>query len=133
MIVIHSEKILTFRAEDPTSGKEYFFLPGGKIEDEETAPASAERETFEETGFRVNVDPKSNVDREYAFHWDGEDHSCLTIFYWATLVSPIQSPIQDASYNKGVCWIPLADVPEVFSYSPEILSAVQEILELQLR
>ena len=131
-IVVHLNRLLTFRAVDPLSGQEYFVLPGGQIEEEETAPEAAARETFEETGFRVKVEPESNTDREYVFHWNGEDFACLTIFYWATLASAMQSPVQDADYNKGVHWIPVAEIPTTFNYNAEILSAVQEILQRNL-
>lgn len=129
VIVVWQGRLLSFRAEDPSSGKEYFFLPGGQIEEDETAPEAAERETFEETGYRVVVDPKSNIDREYVFNWDGEDFDCITIFYLATLTSPMQSPVQDADYNKGTAWIPVSEVNSVFNYKEEILSAIQELLE----
>lgn len=128
VVVIQNGKLLTFLAVDPTSGKEYFFLPGGQIEEDETAPDSAERETFEETGYKVKVDPASNTDREYKFFWDGEDYDCLTIFYRAKLASPVASEVRDADYNKGVHWIPVEDIPKVFNYSAEIRSALEELL-----
>lgn len=128
VIVVQNESLLTFLAVDPTSGREYNFLPGGQIEDNETAPESAEREAFEETGYRVEVEPSRNVDREYPFFWDGETYMCLTIFYRGRLKSPMASKVKDADYNKGVVWIPLAQVPTTFSYSAEILSAIQDLL-----
>ncbi|HMN68691.1 MAG TPA: NUDIX domain-containing protein [Bdellovibrionales bacterium] len=128
VVVIHNDRLLSFLGVDPKSGREYFFLPGGAIEEDETATEAAERETFEETGFKVKVDPAANVDREYIFHWNGEDHDCLTIFYRANLVGSIQQKVKDAEYNKGVHWIPLAEVPELFNYNAEILSAIQELI-----
>ena len=128
VVVISNGRILTFLAVDPTSGKEYFFLPGGGIEDDETAPGAAERETLEETGYRVEVDPSSNVDREYKFFWNGEMYDCLTIFYRGHLKAPMAAKVADADYNKGVRWIPVDDVAAVFDYSPEILSAIEDLL-----
>lgn len=128
VVVIKNDKILTFLAIDPTSGKEYFFLPGGKIEEDEAAPEAAERETFEETGYKVEVDPSSNTDREYQFFWNGETYDCLTIFYRGHIVSPIAAKVRDADYNKGAHWIPVEDIPQVFSYSPEILAAIEDLL-----
>lgn len=129
VVVLHNDQLLTFLAVDPTSGREYYFLPGGQIEEDETAPEAAERETFEETGYKIKVEPTRNVDREYHFFWDGEDYDCLTIFYGARLLSPFPAKVKDAPYNKGVAWIPLEDVDRVFSYSAEILSAIREILK----
>jgi tRNA(adenine34) deaminase len=125
-VVLHNDQILTFRAVDPDSGREYFFLPGGEIEKGETPPEAAERETFEETGFQVQVDPSTSLDKEYVFRWNGEDYKVITIFYRATLVNPFQqpTPVKDADYNKGVHWIPKSKISEVFSYTSEIRDAI---------
>jgi 8-oxo-dGTP pyrophosphatase MutT (NUDIX family) len=60
-VVIHNERILCIRAQDPKSKKDFFFLPGGEVEPEETSVEAAERETFEETGFSVKVDALSRI------------------------------------------------------------------------
>jgi tRNA(adenine34) deaminase len=131
-VVEHQGLLLTFRAVDPTTKREYLFLPGGGIEPDETAPEAAARETFEETGFQIHVDPMSAVDREYLFFWNGEDYDCLTIFYRGYLASPLaslQAPeVDDADYNLGVVWLPVDQIPSAFAYSQEILAAVQELL-----
>jgi len=121
-------KLLAFRAQDPLSKKDYVFLPGGAIEPEETAPEAAERETLEETGFKIEVDAQSCIDKEYVFHWKGEDYDCLTMFYRATLKSPFQAPINDADYHQGVVWIPESEIRTTFSYSAEILEAILELI-----
>jgi tRNA(adenine34) deaminase len=128
-VLVHNGRILSFFAVDPSSQREYYFLPGGEVDPDETAPEAAERETLEETGFKISVDPMSAVDREYFFYWDGEDYDCLTVFYWAKLTSPLQDSVNDRDYNKGVAWVPLAEVKEKFSYNEEILSAIQELIE----
>jgi tRNA(adenine34) deaminase len=130
VVLVHNNNILTFFAVDPTDGKEYYFLPGGAIEPDETAVDAAARETLEETGYQVEIFPSQNVDKEYGFHWNGEDFNCLTIFYKARLINPFQSPkkVEDATYNKGVHWIPVKDIDHTFGYNKEILEAVKELL-----
>ena len=128
VVVVQNGQLLTFRAVDPSSGKEYYFLPGGKIEDDETAPEAAERECYEETGFEVEVDASSNIDREYHFFWDGQWYDCLTIFYRAHVIRPALKTVQDADYNKGAVWIPVAEISRYFDYSQEILAAVDDLL-----
>jgi tRNA(adenine34) deaminase len=128
-VLVHNGRILSFFAVDPSSQKEYHFLPGGGVEPEETAPEAAERETLEETGFKIRVEPMSAIDREYFFYWDGEDYDCLTVFYWAKLLSPLQDSVNDRDYNKGVVWVPLAEVKQKFGYNDEILSAIEELIE----
>jgi tRNA(adenine34) deaminase len=129
VVVVHNERLLAFKAEDPTSGENYVFLPGGSIEESETAPEAGERETLEETGYVISVDPFRCTDKDYFFHWNGEDNHCLTFFYRGFLKSPMQRPVNDASYHRGVVWIPLDEVRATFSYSEVILEAILELLE----
>lgn len=128
VVCLHQGKLLGFRAEDPVSKKQYVFLPGGAIEPEETAPEAAIRETLEETGFQVELSTSDSVDKEYLFHWKGEDYDCLTIFYRGLLRSPFQAPVQDADYHQGVVWIPENEIESAFSYSAEILEAIKELI-----
>lgn len=131
-VVVHNDQILSFFAIDPTSGKEYFFLPGGGIESGESPIETAIRETFEETGYQIRIESSSAIDKEYFFHWDGQDYDCLTLFYRGYLTNPFQAPkeLKDAEYNKGHRWVPMADVEKIFSYTPEILEAVLELSKI---
>ncbi len=129
-VIVHENKLLTFRAIDPTSGQEYFFLPGGKIEDNEEPITCAARETFEETGYEVQLLSETALEKKYPFHWDGNDWMCLTHFFLGHLVEgKTVVTVKDASYNKGPAWIPLKDVEKVFSYSQDIKAAVQKLLK----
>ena len=127
-IVVKNQRLLTFRAIDPSNGKEYLFLPGGEIEPTETAPEAAERECLEETGYEIKVDELTAIDREYFFEWKGQTFDCLTIFYRGELQKPFAHPVNDAEYNKGVVWLEVEKIPEVFAYSSEIKSDIIEIL-----
>ena len=128
VVCLHNDRLLAFHAEDPKSKEKYVFLPGGKVESHETATEAAERETLEETGFRVEATGSLGVDREYSFLWNGEEYDCLTIFYPARLVSPIQAKVQDADYHQGVVWIPRDEIAKSFAYSAPILEAILELL-----
>jgi 8-oxo-dGTP pyrophosphatase MutT (NUDIX family) len=131
-IVFHNNSLLTFFAIDPKDGREFYFLPGGKIEENETAPESAERETLEEVGYIVKADVDSVIDKEYSFYWNGENINCLTLFFRAYLVNPLQQPkaVNDALYNKKVVWIPRADIEKKINYNDSILQAVIELIKL---
>lgn len=129
-VIVHENKILTFRAIDPTSGKEYFFLPGGKVEANENPMDCATRETLEETGYDVELLPETELEKKYAFHWDGHQWNCRTQFYLGRLKSWHEpKPVPDADYNKGPVWIPIKNIAQVFNYNVEILAAVQKLLK----
>ncbi len=130
VVVVKNDRLLTFKAVDPVNGKSYLFLPGGGIEPTETAPEAAVRETLEETGYRIQVDEFSAIDREYFFEWKGDTFDCLTIFYRGQLVSPFAVEVNDADYNKGVEWIEVSQIPETFAYSAEIKSAVLDLCKV---
>lgn len=131
VVVVHKNTILGFHAIDPTSQVPYFFLPGGGIEEGETAAQAAERECFEETGYKVKVVPESAFERKYDFYWNGENYSCRTVFYVAELTEPWKAPsdIRDTEYHKGVEWIKASKVREIFGYQKDILWAVQKLLK----
>jgi 8-oxo-dGTP pyrophosphatase MutT (NUDIX family) len=130
-VVFHNDSLLTFFAIDPKDGREFYFLPGGKIEENETAPESVERETLEETGYLVHADVDSVIDAEYTFFWNGENTDCLTLFFRAYLINPLQQPkaVKDASYNKKVVWLPKNEIEKnIGYYSQPILQIVMELI-----
>lgn len=133
VICLHQDTLLVFKAVDPTSHENYWFLPGGKIEDRETPWACVERETLEETGYCIRAHQDSEIIKEYFHWWDGVENSCKTFFYKGTLVEPWHEPIAvvDAAYNKGAIWLPVKEALEFFTYKKEIHEAVMELIKWQ--
>src|SRR5437016_3693264 len=86
------DELLTVRAADPVTGRQYLFLPGGAVEPGESPAAAAARETLEETGYRVAVEPAGEVVADYCFRWSGKDYDCRTHFFRAVLVDPAAAP-----------------------------------------
>lgn len=131
VIVLHKNRILGFHAVDPTSQVPYFFIPGGAIEDSETAAEAAARECFEETGYRIKILEETAFERKYDFYWNGQTFNCQTVFFIGQLTEEWREPhnIKDADYHKGVDWIDLKKVPEIFKYNNDILWAVQKLLK----
>jgi tRNA(adenine34) deaminase len=129
VVCVHNNKVLGFLATDPFSGTKYFFLPGGAIEENETPVASAVRETWEETGYRVRVDEESAISKQYLFTWNGHEYDCMTIFYRGFLAEPYHNPgmVKDAPYNHGPQWRNLEEVEKIFGYHPVILEAVKKL------
>lgn len=129
VVVVADNKLLTFFAIDPHSGQEYYFLPGGKIEANESLQECAARECLEETGYEVS--PASDfVTSEYDFTWNNQDYWCRTHFLKATLKTDINSAkiVTDADYNKGVRWIPVDDFASYFFYNESVFQSVRKLL-----
>lgn len=132
VIVFHQNQVLGFNAVDPTSKKDYFFLPGGAIEEGETPSDSARRECLEETGYEVDVDQSSEYVREYSFLWNGKNYHCKTYFYLGFLkdAHAASNFQKDADYNLGPSWQNTQNIEKLFNYTPEILMAVQKLHKL---
>lgn len=130
VICVHETKILCFVAIDPATGKRYYFLPGGKIEGHESEVECAARETMEETGYRVIVEMESRLTKNYYFYWNGEEIDCTTHFYRGHLAEVFHPPrpVDDADYNKGPVWMPVAKVHTIFDYNDEIREAVENLV-----
>lgn len=131
VVCLHDDKILGFLGVDPHDGTRYVFLPGGKIEENESPTQCALREAREETGFEVSLESGFEFYSVYPFHWNNQDYLSRTVFFAGRLEDPNKAPalVQDESYNQGVVWIPVQDIEKTFSYTPEILSAVTAAMD----
>ena len=131
IVCVHNGSLLVFKGVDPDSGKVYWLLPGGAIEPGEKAWECAERETMEETGYRVHVLRDTELKKEYPFTWDKIPYDCTTYFYKGVLKDKFvpPSPVQDVSYNKGAYWLPLTEAEKAFSYNTEIQEAVLRLID----
>lgn len=128
----HEGRLLTVGAIEPASGRKLLILPGGAIEPGEPPAAAAARETLEETGYRVAVDPASELIYDYSFPWGGREVPCRTHFFRAQLsdtAPAFTTRRADEGYLLDIEWVPLADVPNVFAHHETIRRAVLALLE----
>jgi 8-oxo-dGTP pyrophosphatase MutT (NUDIX family) len=122
--------LLTVILRDPVTHTARLFVPGGAIEAGESPETAAIRETFEETGYRVELLPRAPVTVHYPFTWAGSDIDVTTHFFAVRLVDAAASaePVTDATYLEGTRWIALDDVPQALGFDQNILAAVQQLL-----
>jgi len=130
-VCVQSSRLLCVQLRDPTTRVPRLFVPGGAIEPGETPLEAAVRETFEETGYRVHADASRSCTAQYEYTWDGTSRLIMTHFFRATLANPhaAATAVQDASYNEGVHWLPLDEVPRALGFHAQIVAAVQQLLD----
>ncbi len=128
VFVVHDNHVLGFYAEDPVSRRRYFFPPGGLIEPGESPAEAVVRETLEETGFSIQVVPGLQCRRRYDFEWNGNIYDCRTHFFLGNLIHDKPAPVADADYHRGVGWVHVSEVAEVFAYSDAILASFQQLV-----
>ncbi|MBM3383226.1 MAG: NUDIX hydrolase [Betaproteobacteria bacterium] len=125
VVVVHEDRVLGFYAEDPHNKRRYFFIPGGKIEEGESSAHAAVRETLEETGYQIEILPEPVLERTYDFEWDGQINDCRTTFLCGRLLNPHARVVNDAAYHRGVAWIAVNSIDEVFAYHNDICEPVR--------
>ncbi len=95
-------------------------LPKGLIDAGESAPETALREGYEETGIRARLEAKLG-DVRYVYTWQGERVFKIVSLYLARAVSGrigklaagMELEVADAR------WLPLADAPRLLAYKGE--------------
>lgn len=130
VICVKNDALLTFVGIDPATQQRIIFHPGGKPNEGESLPECAQRETFEETGYRVKVESSITVIKKYDFIWNKILYDCETHFYFAHLLNESNSKIYDVDYNHGIFWCPLSKLSQHLGYCTSILEATKEILSL---
>lgn len=128
--------LLLVRLRDPVSGVEALFPPGGGIEAGEAPEETARRETLEETGLHVSVDPRVKLVDTYPFRWAGVDYDVTTHYFAASLedtFDPHVPKVVDAPHNLGASWVPVDEALEAMSVHRAIASASARVLRLANR
>jgi len=90
----------------------FYGFPKGHIEEGETYEECAVRETFEETGIKVFIDPKYSFKVTYLLQ---EKYPKQVIYFIAFLNGSDQIEIQESEVESA-CWVDVSKVREMLSF-----------------
>jgi 8-oxo-dGTP diphosphatase len=110
------EVLLVKRKKEPY--KDFWALPGGFLEIEETPEEGARRELKEETG--LNIDVLKEVGTFGEIDRDPRGRTITIAFY--TFVKIHSSQLQASSDARAVKWVSIKELPEMAFDHREILS-----------
>lgn len=127
-LCVSDGKLLCVELRDPTTHKRFWSLPGGAIEQGESAVAASEREVLEETGYRIRSLPGSEQVTHYPFRWDGRIVQCETHWFRGELLDDQPAPVNDADFLLGCAWLPIDRIAQLLSPHPEIRDTVVQML-----
>lgn len=128
VVCVQNNHLLAVELQDPVTKKRFWSLPGGAIEENETAAQAAAREAFEETGYRMLVDEQSCLTNQYLFRWNGQVYDCETWWFRGTLEDASPATVSDADYLLHSKWVPLNRLDELFSYHPIIMDTLRRFI-----
>lgn len=105
VVAVEDDHVLLMWRHRFTTGKWGWEIPAGRCEANETAETAAIRETEEETGYRVKVEPLVTIDP-----LNGISSHCTHIFVGT---DPVKTGEPDPAEAAKVEWLPLNEIPQL--------------------
>lgn len=129
-ICLRDNHILALKYQEPLTG-EFWGVPGGEIESGETPLEAAIRETYEETGYNVELIHDPELVIEYDFAWKDTLFHCRTHWF---CVQPKRNTIHtphagDEEYIIELRWIPVDQWGSLFENYPVIQEAIEALID----
>lgn len=111
ILIDDNDRVLYLRAQERSTGKEFWVMPGGGLHQAETFEEAAMREVQEETGLHIDLGPCVWT-RHHIYTWEGREHNQYELFFVAfTSSTSIMPPKQD-DYIAGHRWWTLKQLQE---------------------
>ena len=133
--IISGDKILLQCCVDTDTGFDYYELPGGGQNPQETMEAALVRECLEETGYHVEIVrflavgeeiiTIESVNREFPDH----AHRAFHIFLCKIKALPREAPTEEDAQQVDIRWFPLSDAPKLRLRPTNLRAALLPLLE----
>lgn len=129
-VILRDHHILMIRARDPSFG-DFYYLPGGGQEPQETMAEAVVRECVEEIGCPVEVGPLlfvcEYIHEALRYEWQHSRHQIDFMFRCA--LPPGAEPGKGAcpdDYQTGVVWVPLSELETLRHYPKGLTQALRD-------
>lgn len=133
-IIVHEGRVLLNRCHDAING-DYYSLPGGGQEQNETLYEALVRECLEETGYTVEPQRFSALMEEICLdpyiieHYNEYVHKMLHLFVCALADVPKAAPTETDDAQVACEWVPAENVKNVNLLPKEVRAHFDELLE----
>ena len=113
MMVRNNSLLLVKRKFNPDAG--YWSIPGGHMELGERVEKTAEREAFEETGFKVKVTKLAGIIDKIMYDKDGklEYHYVLVNYFVEQIEGTLEQPPKAADDALDAKFVPLDELKNI--------------------
>ena len=129
LLLDENNRVLYLQARESSTGKEFWVLPGGGLEGQESFEEAAVREVNEETGLDIKIGPCIWT-RHHIFDWLGKPHDQFEVFFVSRVVATEVRPPRPDDYVIGHKWwdiLQIKNTNEIFAPT-RIAELLQPIL-----
>ncbi len=109
ILINEHQQVLYLLATEPHSKRQFWVMPGGGLEGDETFAQAAVREAYEETGCTIELGPYVWY-RRHQHSWNGKPFDQYERYFVAKTTKALYAPAKQDGYISHHKWWSLAEL-----------------------